>query len=119
MAHSSHRSNPDRQLSKSFGPVNAITGKSAEDMKHRPESMLDVWLDWPGLRTHLSRTYPGAVAAPVVPGQGPTPSAPLAVAATFRLPSHREEASSSPIATGQCSEDEELALALERSKHEK
>ena len=118
MAHSSHRSNPNRQLSKSFGP-NPITGKSAEDMKHRPESMLDVWLDWPGLRTHLSRTYPGAVAAPVVPEHGSTPSAPLAFAVTFPSPSHMEEASSSPIARGQCSEDEELALALERSKHEK
>ena len=106
------------------GLPSAYSGRSASDMKHRPESMLDVWADWPGLRQHIRKASKHAVEAPRATVMGP--AAGVAVATAAPVPMGVSVASTSASATFTSSsdvtcEDEEnrqLALALERSKYD-
>lgn len=94
----------------STGPQQSLTGRNASDMKHRPESMLDVWLDWPGLRQHVRRSASAAVAAPLTAansGQVIEGSASVQYASCVV----KEEEFTDE-------ESRQLAMALERSKHD-
>jgi hypothetical protein len=95
----------------SAGPQQSLTGRNSSDMKHRPESMLDVWLDWPGLRQHMRRFISAPVAAPVtIANSGQV----IAGSASIQF------ASDGGVKEEECigEESRQLAMALERSKHD-